>query len=240
MNNGKKVAPLFLVLSMALSGCGEKSDCNIPSRHLHQYTHETKNGAVLQKYMESERLKKDGYNWNENYYEINQKDAELYRFINKEDLLSAEDNWDYLYNLMSENRDYLEFYYRYTTTETRIVTDDDGDSHLETYEEVHDGWTRNPNDPTNTGVFRVNHYQYRGYQIVDNGKKYKKIHSEYVDDIRDVLSDYPYFKLRDEKVIYNQHATWPWKLDDLNVDDFDDFKQPDLSNKEITPSRKTK
>lgn len=240
MNNGKKVVPLVLALSMALSGCGEKSDCKIPSRHLHQYTHETKNGSVLQKYMESESLKKDGYDWNENYFEITQKDEELYRFINKEKLLSAEDNWDYLYNLMSENKDYLEFYYRYTTTETRTVTDEDGNTHTETYEKVHDGWTRNPNDLDNTGRYRINHYQYRGYQIVDNGKRLKKHHSEYVDDIREVIPEYPYFRLHDERVVYNEYVTWPWKLNDLNADDFDDFTRPNLSNTGITLSANIK
>ena len=38
MKTTSKLLPYLMALSIVLSGCGKKSDCEIPTRHVHRYT----------------------------------------------------------------------------------------------------------------------------------------------------------------------------------------------------------
>ena len=84
----KKIVPYALVATMAFSACGKKSECEIPTRHVHKYTKQVTDDITIEKYLDNEHLNSFGYHWNKDYIEI-----------------TGVDNWDYLYNEMSSHHD---------------------------------------------------------------------------------------------------------------------------------------
>ena len=42
--------------SVLLTGCGEKSECELPTRHVHKYIKSLSNGNAITKYLDSEDL----------------------------------------------------------------------------------------------------------------------------------------------------------------------------------------
>lgn len=232
-NISRKIMPYVLTLSMILSGCGEKSECELPSRHVHKYTKQISDDISIERYMDDERLKVYGYNWNQEYIEINKHDEEIYKIIEKRDLFDGITNWDYLYNEMATHHDYLMFYYHYTTTETYTTTDSEGNTHVKTRTKTHSGWTDNPNRAHNTGKTRLCHHRYYGYRIIYEDGKFKLEKSPLVDDIREIIYDYPYFQEDCIEEVYKEYDFNRNELDKLSPSDFDVFEGPDLSNKTI-------
>lgn len=221
----------LLALSMLLSGCGEKSDCEIPSRHVHRYIKQITEEITLEEYIDSEQINYHGYNWTNNYIEINKHDEQLYKVLNSKLLFNGIDNWDYLYNTMVQNNeDYLMFYYEYYTTETYTTTDSDGKTTIHTRRVRHDGWHRNANDSDNTGDVRLYHHRFYGYRVINKDGKYVLEQSPLVDDIRDIIYEYPYFR---EKCVEEVYAKYKFKISELRslrAEDFDDFEHPNLEN----------
>ena len=93
----KKVLPL-VIIPFILTGCGQKSDCEIPSRHVHKFV--SNNGIV--KYIDSEQKQYGNYNWQKDYLEITNDDALFFK--TKGNLFEGDDNWKYLYNVMKFTR----------------------------------------------------------------------------------------------------------------------------------------
>ncbi len=227
----KKVLPL-LVIPFILTGCGRKSDCDIKEGHVHKYYLNTSIGTIYS-YINSEKIKyNDDFIWTQDYFEITKDDEAFYR--TKGNLFDGKKNWGYLYNGMSECHDYLEFYYHYTTEES--YTDDDGDTHYET--KHHSGWTDNPYHRGVTGEVALNHYRFYSYKIEYKNGKYVKTESPLVDDIRDVLDEYPYVHKYFAKTVYKSFMFNTSQLPYLKASDFNYFTGPDLSNKE--PNKKVK
>ena len=69
----------LLSLLLLLSGCGEKSECELPTRHVHKYTKRANNGITITRYIESEDLRLQGYKWNEDHININTIDADRFK-----------------------------------------------------------------------------------------------------------------------------------------------------------------
>ena len=202
MNNikVKKLMPkvvALLFIPFILTGCGKKSDCDIKERHVHLYTKNTNKGKI-EKYLDSEKLTQGNYNWNKDCIEITSEDEEFYRA--KGDLFVGADNWEYLFNTMKENsKDYLEFYYHYTTTSVVKA----GKSTI-TQIHHHSGWDTDPEHRGVTGEVRVCHNRYYGYNIVLMDGKYVKVQSPIVDDIREIINDYPYFSEECIETVYKE------------------------------------
>lgn len=226
-------------LSLFLTGCGKKSDCEIPTSHIHLYTKQVTDDITIQKYMDSERLKVSGYNWNENYIEITKNDEELYKVLRN--CFEGANNWDYLYNQMATHHDYLEFYYYYTTVETYTTTDSNGNTETHTRTVVHSGWHKNPYDSDNTGRTRLCHHRYYGYRIVNKNGKFKLEESPAVDDIREIIDEYPYFQEDCVTIVREEFKFHRSELPHLSPEDFDVFTGPDLDHKELDTGKvKTK
>ncbi len=225
-----KTIPLTLAASILLSGCGEQAECEIPTRHIHKYTKQVTDDITIEKYVDSEDLSLFGYKWNDEYIEINKVDEELFKVLKKKGLFDGETNWRYLYNEMATHHDYLMFYYEYTTTETYTTTDSDGNTSVHTRTVTHTGWTDNPNDINNTGKTRLYHHKYYGYRIIYENGKFKAEKSPIVDDIREVIEEYPYFS---EDCVTEVFETFKFKrreLRELSPEDFTVFTGPDLDN----------
>ena len=231
----KKVLPL-LTIPFILTGCGQKSECELPSRHVHMYTKNTNKGKIT-KYLDSENVIYGNYNWNKDYIEITKDDENFYR--TKGDLFEGADNWTYLYNTMlANNYDYLEFYYHYTTTSTYTTTDSKGHTTTHTQTHHHSGWSEDPTHRGVNGDVRVNHHRFYGYRIIYRNGEYVKEQSPIVDDIRDIIYDYPYFSEDCVKIVYKEYDCSRYDLAKLKVEDFNAFKKLDLSNKELTTNSK--
>ena len=53
--------------SVLLTGCGEKSECELPTRHVHKYIKSFSNGSAISKYLDSEDIENYGYKRTDNY-----------------------------------------------------------------------------------------------------------------------------------------------------------------------------
>ena len=234
----RKILPYMLALSALLSGCGKKSECQIPTRHVHKYTKQINNDITIEKYLDSEYLNERGYNWNEDYVEINKYDEQLYELLEDNGLFEGVVNWKYLYNLMATHYDYLEFYYEYTETVTHTTVDGDGNVSTYTTLETRSGWTNDPYDRDNTGDVRLYHHKYYGYRVVYKDGKYKLERSPLVDDIRQIIYDYQYFPENCIEEVYADFKFDENELPYLSAKDFNTFNQPDLENKDLDSQKK--
>lgn len=234
-NNKRRLISSALLLSILLSGCGEKSNCEIPTKHVHKYVKEITEDIDIERYIESEYLSNGGYKQTDEHIEITKDDEEFYQLLNRDGLFKGEVNWDFLYYQMANHHDYLKFYYEYDTVETRIVTDSEGNETVETYIEHHDGWTDNPYDSDNTGKTRLFHHKYYGYRIIKKNGRFTLDRSPYVDDIREIIDDYPYIGENSITTVFEDFYFSRWELPDLKTEDFDTFKQPNLESKELHP-----
>lgn len=231
----RKAISSALLLSILLTGCGEKSECNIPTQHVHRYVKEITDDIDIERYIESEYLNMSGYNRCDDYIEITKTDEDFYNLLERNSLFTGEDNWDYLYYKMSHLHDYLKFYYEYDTIETRTTTDSEGNVKTETYTVHHDGWTENPNNPDNTGRTRLFHHKYFGYRIVRKNGRFTLEKSPLVDDIREIIDEYPYIGESCATEVYEEFRFSRWELDELRPEDFDTFDQPNLESHELLP-----
>jgi hypothetical protein len=223
----------LIAIPFILSGCSKKSDCELPSRHVHKYLDVKKN---IETYIDSEKMNISDFNWKSDYIEITDDDAMFYR--TKKDLFEGKNNWNYLYKVMASKHDYLKFYYEYTTDEYISMTDEDGNECGYWSSTTHSGWTDNPNDSDNTGTYRLYHYRFFGYRIIYKNGEYVKERSPLVDDIRDIIDDYPYFDVDCSSTVYREYKTDRRQLKNLRIQDFDVFHGPDLENKELYTNKK--
>ena len=225
----------LLSLLLLLSGRGEKSECELPTRHVHKYTKRANNGITITRYIESEDLRLQGYKWNEDHININTIDADRFKELEGKKLFNCdrnsnlcEDNWNYLCNLMRNNHDWLEFYYHYTELVTKTRTNSDGDLETYTETETHSGWTTDPDYVHNTGEVRLYHHRYCGYRFIFENGEFKLDRSKAVDDIQDIIDDYPYFGEKCAVHVYKDFSFNTRDLSNLSPDQFDVFDQPNL------------
>ena len=226
----QKIVPFVLISSMLLTGCGKKSECDYPTRHVHLYTKSFNNGVIISTYYDDESLERNGFQWNEDFLEITKTDEALYKVLNSHNLFVGEDNFDYLYREMASNHDYLKFYYEYETVETYTETDSKGNVTVHTRTVTHSGWHDNPRDSDNTGKTRLYHHKYYGYRVIYKDGKFELERSRLVDDVREILQDYPYVCEKGYDEVYEQFKFSRSELPYLSVDDFETFGHPDLSN----------
>ena len=230
----QKVVPFVLISSMLLTGCGKKMECDKPNRHAHLYTKKITNNITLTTYYDSEYETISGFKWNPETMELNKVDEKMYAKLNSKDLFVAEKNWDYLYARMAGAHDWLEFYYEYYTYETHTYTDSDGKTHTETERVRHDGWHTDPRDSDNTGDVRLFHNRFYAWRAIYKDGDFTLQRSPLVDDIRQVLEDYPYAGEKCSETVYKAFRFNTWDLPKLKVSDFTTFNHPDLSNTSIS------
>lgn len=231
MNNKfyKEIIPLALIITL-LTSCGKKSECELPTRHVHKYTKQITDTITIETYKDSEYLNSYGYIWNKDYIEINKVDEAVYKLLGNKGLFEGEKNWPYLFNVMSHQEDYLRFFYEYDTVEIYYVRDSEGRNIPHTKVVHHEGWTSNPLDSNNTGKTRLYHHRFFGYRIINENGKFRLEKSPIVDDVRQIINEYPYFTEDFVTEVYETFKFSRYELKDLSVDDFDVFKGPDLNN----------
>lgn len=218
-------------IPMILTGC-TTDKCNVDRIHVHKYLGKVDRGykgkdpyhIVVNYFVGDESRRVDSqkveeewdsnghystnitYDWTTETFDITLDDEEFYK--TKGYLFNAKDgdNWYYLHSIMSTKRDYLE------------------------YKTEYGAWTMDPNHSTNTGEVRIRHMKYFGYRIVYKDGKYIREKSPLADDIREILDEYPYFSPNCYESVYKYFTFSKEQLPYLNMNEFDDFKQPDFDN----------
>lgn len=224
----------LLPIPFLLSGCAEKMDCDIKEDHVHKFINK-KTKVVT--YIMSEMNPSYGYEWQKENFKITEDDYNFY--TTKGPLFDGVENWRYLYAVMASKSDYLEFYYEYETDDYVSQTDEDGNECGYWTTTTHTGWTRDPYYMHNTGRVNLCHHRFFGYDIVYNTqkKKYERVESRLVDDIRDIINDYPYFPDDCSRVVNHEFNVNKRELPHLKPSDFNYFHGPDLSNRELSNSK---
>lgn len=221
--NDLKGVALALVLAtpLMLTGCGKKADCNIKPNHAHLY--QSKTGYV--RYIDKEYLKYEGYERHDDYVIIEGYE-DLYKFLNKKDLLSISDNLDLIKQTQDSNHDYTEYRYKYTYMQPIAHTRKVGKTTTTYFTYIPStrySWTSDPNHSRLTGETRVCHHMYVAYKIEKNEKgKYVLVESPKVDDLTAIMDEYPYIKKKYTVIVTK----------DGEVADYEDGKEEDLSESE--------
>ena len=227
----------LLPIPFILASC-DLSDCDIETKHAHKYVHSDNKGNIVNYLIDEQKIinnyyrvpnvvldenyteKMISYTWTNESIELTNDDEAFIKI--KGDLFNGLDNWDYLYNIMLNNHDHLEYNYIY----------DDG-------EDKHNRW-RNYYDRQDhhTGIVRVFHVKYYGYKIVYKDGSYQKIKSPLVDDIREIIDEYPFMNIGCMKTVYKDYQFKVNDLGKIKLSDIDEFKQPDLLTNKLHISEK--
>lgn len=225
----------LLSLSLLITGLvGIKKDekCDITSAyHAHLYQKKINDDVVVKKWLCEEKDKKNGFNKTNEFMLTTTEDQNVYNYISN--LFDARDNVDYLNYQLSTNKDYMEYYYHYTelVTKTRVVTDAKGNSHTEIYTETetHSGWSYNVDHRGNTGRLRVCHYRYKLNKLeLNEDGTYKLLASEYVDDPREIMYEYPYSSLNNDTIVDTEFDFSKYELPYIKLEDIDPYYQPSV------------
>ena len=230
----ERLGALVLSLSLFLSGCAEKANCLLPFKHVHKYVKEDENGNSIVRYIESEKKDDDGYQRLDEYIEISKEDEEIYELLDKKNLFIGKENWDYLYNLMASNQDYLEYYYVMDNIQIYDGKDVYGRTIKKKMKHHYEGWHTVPDIIYNTGDVRVCHHKYFGYAIERKNGKLELVKSPLVDDIREIISDFPFVCENCYEIVYEDYVFDKSDLDKITTNDLTtSFSYPNLENKNI-------
>jgi hypothetical protein len=221
----------LLVCPFILTGCSEQANCKIPEKHVHKYIGTCDKGTVTT-YVNSEDIKiptsyQDGlyktmlYERQEESFTITDEDEKFY-IIKNNMLFKGEDNWDYLYNVMASKHDRIEYRYRYE----------------DILEYAYRWIPSNQERKDYTGDVRVYHYRFCGHRIVYKDGKWVDERSPFVDDIREIIDEYPYFQLDCYTVVHKDYKVDKNKIKETKLEDVNDFIAPDLENRNLYTNKK--
>lgn len=234
----QNIIPLLFV-PIILSGCGKKSDCSLPNRHVHLYKktisvndpNNPNDDITINRYIYGENLSVFDYEQTPNAININKDDEKYINLIAEKELFLGSDNWNYLYDVMKKNsKDHLEYYYEYE--EEYYEEDKDGNPIKKTIR--HNGWSTDPYHEGNTGEIAYVHTMYFGYAIEEKNGKRKVIKSGLCEDMREIIKKYPYFSENPTKIRTVTLYFPEYRIPDVTLEDFDNpFGHPDLEHKKL-------
>lgn len=218
----------LLPIPFLLASCCKQDDCNINGSHIHKYVGSNKKGTITnffnsdKKYIFVDYIdnydgmcKSFAYKRDSDYFGITDDDKAFYEAKGTK-LFNGKDNWDFLYNIMASKHDFLEYQYQA----------DDGVGG------IFRNWSQNKY--TNiTGKVRVCHYQFCGHKLTYKNGKWIDERSPFVDDVREIIDEYPYFELDCYTVVTKEYELSRDSAKNVALFDLDDYEQPDLDDKEL-------
>lgn len=192
--NNLKVRKIFVPIALSgtlvvtgLTGCGKKMDCDIEDEHMHKYVSE----EGFETYKEGEYEVNSDMAWTKEVTTPNKQLETMSDF----DLIRIDENIEALENATKNDLPYVEYEYKYTYYVPMRVG-------KITVSSPRTGrrFTTDLNHERLTGYIRDVDYKYQGYKIGENKRgKIVIIESDLVDDLTDIMDEYPYFKLSDYK-----------------------------------------
>lgn len=193
---GKRGLSFILAASLAatLSGCGEKANCDITSSHVHKYV----SAEGLNKYVDKEYLNYGGYERTDEYLVLDKDELDLRQFEEKHGLLRIDENIDTLLATQDTNVDYIEYRYEYSYLRPMPYSVYNGKVFLTYFTyipTIGHSWTTDDTISGLTGEKRICHYKYQAFKIeIDEKGKRVIIPSDYVDNLNDIIDEFPYVK----------------------------------------------
>lgn len=186
---GMIIASIFM-----FSGCSKNVDCNINEPHAHVYVQDDS----FDKYFVSEKENKNFYNRTDEYILVDDETKNLIDFENKNGLFRIAENQDKINEIVSSQKDYVEYRYQYTWLMPIPHTQKIGKVTTTYYTYIPTtsySWTSNPEFKQLTGSERTVHHVYCAYKIVkDENGKMKLVQSEMVDNLNELSDEYVYIK----------------------------------------------
>ena len=212
-----------------------EEQCNLTSTyHVHLYTRNIGN-VKIEKWLQKE---KDTFNYikHDELLPVTSFDLEFYDKLEDYSLFDGRDNLDFIHYQIEKNRDYMEFYYYYE--EVYYEKDEEGNQVRKT--RSYSGWSNNPRHKGVTGKVRIFHKRYYAYNVIYNNEEFKLQKSEYVDDIREIINEYPYMSENTNIEIYEDFRFSKFELPYLNVEEITPFYTPTVENNPLVKTNKTK
>lgn len=202
----------------------KKEQCEITNTyHVHLFSKDIGN-TTINKWLQRE--KNTSYTKKDDFLPTTAFDLEAFDKLDDHHLFDGIDNLDYIHYQIKHNRDYLEFYYYYE--ETYYVEDEDGKKVKKT--DTYSGWSTNSHHRGVTGKTRVYHTRYYAYKLVYREGKLELEKSNDVDDVREILSEYPYISENTNHEVYETFYFSEFELPFLDIEDFDPFYTPTVEN----------
>ena len=236
MNNKtlKRILPTMLITTLLLTACNKNKEvCNNHDPHLHLYQKEAAYSTTLNAYYNSEEDEYLGFTKTDDTKPMDEYDQAFYAAIGDTPLFEGIYHWNYLYSLMYRHQDYIRFENKsYENVEIEVYDKEGnrGTKHVliptTTYKEKHYA-------PDNTGVVRIYHHLFYGYKVEEIDGQLQLIKSPLVDDIREILEEYPYYTENCFEVVTKDIEFTPSTLGFLSADSFTCFNHPDLENKSM-------
>lgn len=163
--------PSLLVMSL-VTGCGHQEKCTLDYEHAHEYI----NDEGLRTYRISERDQIEKYQKTDTTIPL----TEELLAIDKYCLARISDNLERLEAVRLANPDYKEYRWENGFGEVSYFTE--------------------PNEFTSENNYRMNHTMYKACRIGKDLKGKTKIYySEPVDNLEDIMDEYPFFNIYDYK-----------------------------------------
>ncbi len=218
--NLKKLIALggVTLVLVTTSGCSKKADCNIDTYHAHEYI----NSSGYTRYIDKEYLEYEGYQRQEKSINLSEKDKELYKYLDKRNLLRIDDNIDTIIETQEANQNFTEYRYAYTYLQPIPIIHHTGKtSHVSFIfvPRTHYSWTRDANHSRLTGETRECTYEYTSYKIEkDENGKFVLIPSPEHKNIIATKDEFPYIKEDYYKVI-NLTDSCDASYEDMETDD---------------------
>lgn len=237
-------AGLALAITTATAAVGvaislNKEKCDIKEKHAHLY--KSKTGYV--RFIEKEYKNYEGYERDNEYILLNEEEQKLRKYEDKKDLLRIEENKDLISNIQEENKDFIEYRYKYTFNQPIPHYMHVGKMTTVYYTYIpttHYSWTKDSNHSRLTGEQRKCHYVYQAYKIeVDEKGKNVLIPSDYVDDLFSIQNEYPYIKENFYKVVEAERGN-DLDYEDGKEETIDIEEQALLNNTKIEEKSKVK
>ena len=237
LNLKKLIALGGTVLVLATTtACGKKADCNIDTYHAHQYVNEE--GYI--RYIDKEYLNYEGYARKEEYIELDESEKDLYKYLDKKDLLRIDDNIDTIIETQEANKNFTEYRYAYTYLMPIPIVHSTGKTTYVTFMFIpttHYSWTRDANHSRLTGETRECTYEYTAYKIEkDENGKYVLIPSPEHKNILATKDEFPYIK-EDYYRVINLTDGCEASYEDMETDDVEHIEEETVTednNLELT------
>lgn len=225
------IAPYAIGTGLLIGGIaftGKKEQCEITNTyHVHLFTKDVGN-ATINKWVQREN--NTSFTKKDDFLPATAFDLEAFDKLDYYALFSGKDNLAFINQQIKRNRDYLKFYYYYEETYTE--EDEDGNTVEKTVE--YEGWTTNPYHRGVTGKTRVYHTRYFAYKLVYKDGKLELEKSKNVDDVREILDEYPYISENTTHEVCETVRFFKYELPYIDPEELDIFYTPTVENNPLS------
>lgn len=206
----------------------KEEQCEITNTyHVHRFSKDIDN-FTINKWLQKER--NTSYTKKDDFLPTTDFDLKAFDKLDDYHLFDGKDNLNFINYQIKHNKDYLKFYYYYE--ETYYEEDEDGNKEIKT--RSYEGWTRNPHHEGVTGKTRIYHTRYYAYKLIYHDGNLELEKSNDTDDVREILTEYPYIGENTNHEIYETFRFPRFELPYLDIEEITPFYTPTVENNPLT------